>query len=88
VRSAVAKALDQGAAEVTLWGATIPSDLHDRVIRSQRRLSGAAQAFKAHALAAASIAAAAVRATEDLYSAAPLYDISGNNEYGELQDTV
>ena len=74
IRSKVVRALDDGVAEVTLWGATIPPGLRGRVDRLQHRLSGVAHAFKAHALAAAGIPATAVSATEDLYGAAPWYD--------------
>jgi hypothetical protein len=49
------QALDQGATEVTLWGQTWPAELDDSVGLVQHRLSAAAQAFKAQALAAAAI---------------------------------
>ncbi len=53
VRQGVLQALDQGATEVTLWGQTWPAELEDSVGLVQHRLSAAAQAFKAQALAAA-----------------------------------
>ena len=49
------QALDQGATEVTLWGETWPAELDDSVGLVQHRLSAAAQAFKAQALAAAAM---------------------------------
>ena len=55
VRQGVVQALDQGATEVTLWGQTWPAELDDSVGLVQHRLSAAAQAFKAQALAAAAI---------------------------------
>jgi hypothetical protein len=55
VREGVLQALDQGATEVTLWGQTWPAELDDSVGLVHHRLSAAAQAFKAQALAAAAI---------------------------------
>jgi hypothetical protein len=55
VRQGVLQALDQGATEVTLWGETWPVDLDDSVGLVEHRLSAAAQAFKAQALAAAGL---------------------------------
>jgi len=55
VRQGVMQALDQGATEVTLWGKTWPAELDDSVGLVQHRLSAAAQAFKAQALAAAAL---------------------------------
>jgi len=51
-----------------------------RLDRRQHRLSGAARAFKAHALAAATVRRANMDATEDLYSSAVSYDISINDD--------
>jgi hypothetical protein len=76
IRGEVLQALDQGSIEVTFWGPSIPSDLHGQLDRRQHRLSGAARAFKAHALAAAAIPGATVNATENLYSTARWYDAS------------
>jgi hypothetical protein len=53
VRQHVLNALDQGATEVTLWGDRLPAELDDSVDSVQHRLSAAARAFKAQALAAA-----------------------------------
>lgn len=53
VRRGVLGALDQGATEVTLWGATLPAELGSSVDSVEHRLSAAARAFKAQALAAA-----------------------------------
>jgi hypothetical protein len=55
VRQGVMQALDHGATEVTLWGETWPSGLDDSVGSVQHRLSAAAQAFKAQALAAVAL---------------------------------
>jgi hypothetical protein len=74
IRGMVLEALDQPAIEVTFWGPSTPSDLHGQLARRQHRLSGAARAFKAHALAAAAVRGVAISATEDLYSTAPRYD--------------
>ncbi|MGE0216057.1 hypothetical protein [Mycolicibacterium sp.] len=53
VRRGVLGALEQGATEVTLRGATLPSELDSSVGSVEHRLSAAARAFKAQALAAA-----------------------------------
>jgi hypothetical protein len=55
VRRGVLQALDQGATEVTLWGQSWPIELDSHVGLVEHRLSAAAQAFKAQALAAAGI---------------------------------
>jgi hypothetical protein len=55
VRQGVVTALDHRATEVTLWGQTWPAELDDSVGLVQHRLSAAAQAFKAQALAAAAV---------------------------------
>jgi hypothetical protein len=80
IRGEVLRALDQGAIEVTFLGPSIPSDLGGRLDRRQHRLSGAARAFKAHALAAASVPCATMDATEELYSSARSYDVSVDDE--------
>jgi len=74
IRRVVLQALDQPDIEVTFWGPSIPSHLHVQLARRQYRLSGAARAFKAHALAAAAVPGAAINATEDMYSTEPWYD--------------
>jgi hypothetical protein len=53
VRRGVLEALEQGATEVTLWGEGLPAELDESVDSVQHRLSAAARAFKAQALAAA-----------------------------------
>jgi hypothetical protein len=55
VRQGVVQALDQGAIEVTWWGEAWATELDDSVGLVQHRLSAAAQAFKAQALAAAAM---------------------------------
>ena len=52
VHGHVLNALDQGATEVTLWGEQLPAELNSSVDSVQHRLSAAARAFKAQALAA------------------------------------
>ncbi len=56
VRDGVLAALDRGVTEVTLWGETWPAELDESVGLVHHRLSAAAMAFKAQALAAASLA--------------------------------
>jgi hypothetical protein len=80
IREAVHKALSQPATEVTFWGPSIPSDLHSHLTKRQHRLSGAARAFKTHALAAAAIPGATINATENHYSSAPWHDASFDDE--------
>ncbi|GAB3236440.1 hypothetical protein [Mycolicibacterium hippocampi] len=53
VRRGVLGALEQGATEVTLWGAPLPAELDSSVDSVEHRLSAAARAFKAQALAVA-----------------------------------
>jgi hypothetical protein len=65
VRRGVLGALEQGATEVTLWGEPLPAELDSSVDAVVHRLSAAARAFKAQALAAASpTASTAVGLTE------------------------
>jgi hypothetical protein len=78
IRSEVYKALDQEANEVTFLGPSLPSELDGRLARRQHRLSGAARAFKTHALAAAAVPRAAIDCTENLYSSAACHDGSVN----------
>jgi hypothetical protein len=68
VREGVLQALDQGATEVTLWGQTWPTELDDSVGLVEHRLSAAARAFKAQALAAAAIRADPIGPTETFRS--------------------
>jgi hypothetical protein len=70
VRQGVLQALDHGVTEVTLWGETWPPELNDNVGLVQHRLSAAAQAFKAQALAAAGVPAAPIEAIETFRSGA------------------
>jgi hypothetical protein len=64
VRQGVLEALEQGATEVTLWGEGLPAELDESVDSVQHRLSSAARAFKAQALAAANAPDGAVGNTE------------------------
>ncbi len=68
VRQGVVQALDQGATEVTLWGESWPAELDDSVGLVQHRLSAAAQAFKAQALAAAAMPQESIGLTETFRS--------------------
>ncbi len=70
VRDGVRQALESGLTEVTLWGHTWPAEL-DRVDSVEHRLSVAARAFKAQALAAASAPADCVALTETFRSGTP-----------------
>lgn len=72
VREIVAVALDHGT-EVTLWGDGWPAELDQRVENVQHRLSVAARAFKAHALAAAGLAQNRAGTTENYRSRARWY---------------
>lgn len=71
LRREVHKVLARGDTEVIIWGATAPTRLEGRVHRLRYQLSGAARAFKTHAVAAASMPSGDVSATEDLFSSAP-----------------
>ncbi|OBA68574.1 hypothetical protein A5633_25375 [Mycolicibacterium elephantis] len=69
-----------GVTEVTVWGTSWPDQLGRRVDPVQHRLSVAARAFKAHALAAAQAARQDVAATETLFDLGseafrPLYPV-------------
>ncbi|WIM86053.1 hypothetical protein PT015_14075 [Candidatus Mycobacterium wuenschmannii] len=68
VREGVLQALDQGATEVTLWGQTWPVELDATVGLVEHRLSAAALAFKAQALAAAGMGAAPIGPIETFRS--------------------
>jgi len=68
VRQWVLQALDHGLTEVTLWGETWPAELDDSGDSVKHRLSAAARAFKAQALAAAAAPDASVGFTETFRS--------------------
>lgn len=53
LRDIVGRALDSGQTQVTLWGAQAPQQLKHPATHGHYRLSGAARAFKAQALRAA-----------------------------------
>lgn len=80
LRSTVRNVLDHEATEVIIWGTDVPSELNGRVHRLQYQLSGAAHAFKAHAVAATTSPAARICPTEDLYTSAPMDDGSGTGD--------
>jgi hypothetical protein len=58
VRRMVLTAFDEGLAEIRFWGGLLPEDLDGTADPVRHRLSGAARAFKAQALAAAAAAPA------------------------------
>lgn len=64
VRDGVLAALDRGVTEVTLWGETWPAELEESVGLVHHRLSAAAKAFKAQALAASATADLEIGPTE------------------------
>jgi hypothetical protein len=64
VRRGVLLALDSGLTEVTLWGEHWPEELDSTIGSVHHQLSGAARAFKAHALAAVDWDAGPVGDTE------------------------
>jgi uncharacterized protein YeaC (DUF1315 family) len=68
VRDLVFKALDHRLTEVTLWNDGWPLTVERRTTTVQHVLSGAARAFKAHALAAAGVSGQPVGPTETLLS--------------------
>jgi hypothetical protein len=70
VRRVVRGVLEDGAIDVQFWGEAWPADL-DGGAAVQHRLSVAARAFKAHALAAAAAPSDAIAATETFRSGAP-----------------
>ena len=70
VRNWVLKALEHGMTQVVLWGRSCPPELSDNVDFGQHRLTTAARAFKAQALAAAGVADVPVDDTEDFHAGA------------------
>jgi hypothetical protein len=67
VREQVLRAVRRGTTDVALWGVTGGWQLGARVDAVEHRLSGAARAFKAHALAATGMRAESVGLTETLF---------------------
>ncbi len=55
IRRTVNEILDEGSATVILWGDEFPAEVDGRLTSRQHRLTAAARAFKAQALAAAAI---------------------------------
>jgi hypothetical protein len=72
VRRIVLKALDEGTVDIRLWGDGATADLQDGAGPVLHRLSSAARAFKAQALAAAAASPGAVEAAEKFRSGALL----------------
>jgi hypothetical protein len=75
----VLKTLDRGTVEVTIWGDRLPSALTGRVDSVRYRLSAAARAFKAQALAATGEPAQSVEPTEEFHSSALWYPPNGSD---------
>ncbi|WP_220277435.1 hypothetical protein [Streptomyces himalayensis] len=73
VRRMVLEALQSGVADVRLWGDQWPSDLKGGVGSMQHRLSVAARAFKAQALAAAAAPVDEIGVTEVFWSGERLH---------------
>lgn len=66
VRYAVRKAFRRRTPEITVWGTQTPSELNRGAVVVQHQLSGAARAFKAHALAAVGLHNGSVDPVETL----------------------
>ena len=71
VRRLVLEALSDGVAEVRCWGDRWPADLDGEATPVRHRLSVAAQAFKAQALAAVAVRADPGEVTETFRTGAP-----------------
>lgn len=71
VRRLVREALDGGLTEVKIWGDGWPADLPAEAAPVQHRLSMAARAFKAQALAAAAAPADSIEITETFRAGRP-----------------
>ncbi|HZQ33406.1 MAG TPA: hypothetical protein VFB19_16955 [Mycobacterium sp.] len=69
VREIVTATLERGLTEVTMWGDTRPAALRHRANDVEHRLSSAARAFKAHALAATTLPPGPSAPTETFCSA-------------------
>lgn len=82
IRDGVRQALDCGRTEVTLWGENWPAELDQPGVGSmEHRLSVAARAFKAQALAAlddTASGATTVARTESFRSGAPVRLVAGD----------
>ncbi len=76
VRCGVLDALEHGTAEVTVWGDSCPLELDARIGSVQHRLSVAARAFKAQALAAAAVSGPALGSTEVFRGGVPLAQLA------------
>ncbi|WP_437126403.1 hypothetical protein [Nocardia mangyaensis] len=64
VRDGILECLDRRSAELSLWGDALPAELEDRVQTKHHRVSRAARAFKACALATAGFPGEEVGPTE------------------------
>jgi hypothetical protein len=67
VRADIRKVLERGLTEVTVWGVSSPADFGRQVDPVEHRLSSAARAFKAHALAGMAASEGAPGRTESLF---------------------
>jgi hypothetical protein len=77
VRRDIQRALLRGTTEVTLWGKASPISPDWRISNVRYQLSGAARAFKTHALIATSPRHLTAGPTEDFRSAAMWYPPNG-----------
>lgn len=80
VRQDILKVLERGVTEVTVWGESWPAEFGRQVDPVEHRLSAAARAFKAHALAAVAAPDDSCGRTESLFrigteSFRPLYSV-------------
>jgi hypothetical protein len=80
VRADLLKVLERGLTEVTVWGDSSQADLGRQVDPVEHRLSAAARAFKAHAMAGMAASEGAPGRTESLFrigtgSVRPLHSV-------------
>jgi hypothetical protein len=76
VRCGVLDALENGTAEVTVWGDSCPVELDARIGSVQHQLSVAARAFKAQALAAAAVSTSGLGSVEVFRGGVPLAQLA------------
>ena len=77
IRDDILRFVERGTAEVTFWGDVGSFGADIRFSQVTHRLSDAAQAFKAHAAASASIPASSVTINEEFRSCAMWYSPEG-----------
>lgn len=77
LRADVLRVLERGGTEFTVWGQCRSGVLAGRVSPTRHRMSTAARAFKAHALAVAGSACVATNSMEEFHSCALWYPPEG-----------